>query len=128
KVYTANGKLDVADKDAGEAKFTPQTDAAGKYGTFSIDANGNWTFKLDNDAKAVQQLGAKESLTETFTVTTADGTTGQVVITINGTNDAPTITGTAAGNVEEDGAKEVSGQLTQHDVDVNDKHTWSLNN
>ncbi|WP_336730968.1 retention module-containing protein [Achromobacter ruhlandii] len=128
KVYTANGKLDVADKDAGEAKFTPQTDAAGKYGTFSIDANGNWTFKLDNDAKAVQQLGAKESLTETFTVTTADGTTGQVVITINGTNDAPTITGAAAGNVEEDGAKEVSGQLTQHDVDVNDKHTWSLNN
>ncbi|WP_063588665.1 retention module-containing protein [Achromobacter ruhlandii] len=128
KVYTANGKLDVADKDAGEAKFTPQTDAAGKYGTFSIDANGNWTFKLDNDAKAVQQLGAKESLTETFTVTTADGTTGQVVITINGTNDAPTITGAAAGNVEEDGAKEVSGQLTQHDVDVNDKHIWSLNN
>ncbi|WP_238909661.1 retention module-containing protein [Achromobacter ruhlandii] len=128
KVYTANGKLDVADKDAGEAKFTPQTDAAGKYGTLSIDANGNWTFKLDNDAKAVQQLGAKESLTETFTVTTADGTTGQVVITINGTNDAPTITGAAAGNVEEDGAKEVSGQLTQHDVDVNDKHTWSLNN
>ncbi len=128
KVYTANGKLDVADKDAGEAKFTPQTDAAGKYGTFSIDANGNWTFKLDNDAKAVQQLGAKESLTETFTVTTADGTTGQVVITINGTNDAPTITGATAGNVEEDGAKEVSGQLTQHDVDVNDKHTWSLNN
>ncbi|MFY3317960.1 VCBS domain-containing protein, partial [Achromobacter ruhlandii] len=62
KIYTANGKLDVTDKDAGQATFQPQTDFAGKYGTFSIDANGNWTFKLDNDAKAVQQLGAKEHL------------------------------------------------------------------
>ncbi|WP_457956296.1 retention module-containing protein [Achromobacter xylosoxidans] len=125
---TANGKLDIVDKDAGEATFKPQTDFQGKYGTFSIDANGNWSFKLDNDAKAIQQLGAKESLTETFTVTSADGTTGQVVITINGTNDAPTITGAATGDVTEDGAKAVSGQLTQHDVDVNDKHTWSLDN
>ncbi|MFY1843788.1 VCBS domain-containing protein, partial [Achromobacter xylosoxidans] len=125
---TANGKLDIVDKDAGEATFKPQTDFQGQYGTFSIDANGNWTFKLDNDAKAIQQLGAKEHLTETFTVTSADGTTGQVVITINGTNDAPTITGAATGDVTEDGAKAVSGQLTQHDVDVNDKHTWSLDN
>ncbi|MFY2650806.1 retention module-containing protein, partial [Achromobacter xylosoxidans] len=125
---TANGKLDIVDKDAGEATFKPQTDFHGQYGTFSIDANGNWSFKLDNDAKAIQQLGAKESLTETFTVTSADGTTGQVVITINGTNDAPTITGAATGDVTEDGAKAVSGQLTQHDVDVNDKHTWSLDN
>ncbi|WP_058664106.1 retention module-containing protein [Achromobacter xylosoxidans] len=125
---TANGKLDVADPDAGEATFKPQTDFQGQYGTFSIDANGNWSFKLDNDAKAIQQLGAKEHLTETFTVTSADGTTGQVVITINGTNDAPTITGAATGDVTEDGAKAVSGQLTQHDVDANDKHTWSLDN
>ena len=79
--------------------FKPQTDFKGQYGTFSIDANGNWTFKLDNDAKAIQQLGAKDSLTEKFTVTTADGTTGQVVITINGTNDNPTITGLATGDV-----------------------------
>ncbi len=128
KIYTANGKLDVTDKDAGQATFQPQTDFAGKYGTFSIDANGNWTFKLDNDAKAVQQLGAKEHLTETFTVTTADGTAGTVTITINGTNDAPTISGAATGAVKEDGTQTVTGQLAKADVDVNDKHTWSLNN
>ncbi|MFY3689439.1 VCBS domain-containing protein, partial [Achromobacter ruhlandii] len=28
KVYTANGKLDVTDKDAGQATFQPQTDFA----------------------------------------------------------------------------------------------------
>ncbi|WP_049058758.1 VCBS domain-containing protein, partial [Achromobacter xylosoxidans] len=74
------------------------------------------------------QLGAKEHLTETFTVTSADGTTGKVVITINGTNDAPTISGTASGAVKEDGTQTVTGQLAKADVDVNDKHTWSLNN
>ena len=108
--------------------FKPQTDFKGQYGTFSIDANGNWTFKLDNDAKAIQQLGAKDSLTEKFTVTTADGTTGQVVITINGTNDNPTITGLATGDVKEDGTLTTTGQLTQHDIDATDKHTWSVNN
>ncbi|WP_081397608.1 retention module-containing protein, partial [Achromobacter xylosoxidans] len=125
---TASGKLDVADPDAGEAVFRPQTDFQGKYGTFSIDANGNWSFKLDNDAKAIQQLGAKEHLAETFTVTSADGVTSQVVITINGTNDAPTVSGTATGAVAEDGTTTTSGQLTKTDVDVNDKHTWSVNN
>ena len=123
---TASGKLDVTDPDAGEAVFKPVTDFKGQYGTFSIDANGNWTFKLDNDAKAIQQLGAKDSLTEKFTVTTADGTTGQVVITINGTNDKPTITGLATGAVK-DGQLTTSGQLTQHDIDATDKHTWSVN-
>ena len=59
KELTASGKLDVTDPDAGEAVFKPQTDFKGQYGTFSIDANGNWTFKLDNDAKAIQQLGAR---------------------------------------------------------------------
>ena len=125
---TANGKLDIVDKDAGQASFKPQTDFQGQYGKFSIDANGNWSFKLDNDAKAIQQLGAKEHLTETFTVTSADGTTGKVVITINGTNDAPTISGMATGAVKEDGTQTVTGQLAKADVDVNDKHTWSLNN
>ncbi|MBK1980374.1 retention module-containing protein [Achromobacter xylosoxidans] len=125
---TANGKLVVTDPDAGEAMFRPQTDFAGQYGKFSIDANGNWAFRLDNNADAIQRLGAKESLTEAFTVTTADGTTGKVAITINGSNDAPTISGVATGAVKEDGTQTVTGQLAKADIDVNDKHTWSLDN
>ena len=124
---TANGKLDVVDPDKGEAVFKPQTDIAGTHGKFSIDANGNWKYELNNDDPKVQALGAGEKLTETFTVTTADGTTGQVVITINGTNDKPTITGLATGDVKEDSSLTTSGQLTQHDIDATDKHTWSVN-
>ena len=90
---TANGKLDVVDPDKGEAVFKPQTDTAGTHGKFSIDANGNWKYELNNSDPKVQALGAGEKLTETFEVVTADGTKGTVTITVNGTNDAPTITG-----------------------------------
>ncbi|MFY1856231.1 VCBS domain-containing protein, partial [Achromobacter xylosoxidans] len=53
---TTGGKLDVTDKDAGEATFNPQTDAKGDHGKFSIDANGNWKYELDNDDPKVQAL------------------------------------------------------------------------
>ena len=119
---TANGKLDVVDPDKGEAVFKPQTDTAGTHGKFSIDANGNWKYELNNSDPKVQALGAGEKLTETFEVVTADGTKGTVTITVNGTNDKPTITG-AAGDVKEDSVEEVSGQLDKHDVDAKDTHT-----
>ncbi|MFY3317950.1 VCBS domain-containing protein, partial [Achromobacter ruhlandii] len=119
---SASGKLDVTDPDAGEAVFRPQTDFAGQYGTFSIDASGTWSYTLDNNAQAVQQLGAKDHLTEVFTVTTADGTTGQVTITINGTNDAPELSGAVTGAVREDGAQTASGQLDKADIDASDTH------
>ena len=56
---TANGKLDVVDPDKGEAVFKPQTDIAGTYGKFSIDANGNWKYELNNSDPKVQALGAR---------------------------------------------------------------------
>ncbi|MFY2611209.1 VCBS domain-containing protein, partial [Achromobacter ruhlandii] len=43
-------------------------------------------------------------------------------------NDAPTISGAATGAVKEDGTQTVTGQLAKADVDVTDKHAWSLNN
>ncbi|MFY3236819.1 retention module-containing protein, partial [Achromobacter xylosoxidans] len=126
EVSTANGKLNVVDADDGQSFFVAVADRAGVHGTFSIDANGNWVYNLNQADPRVQALAVGEKLTETFTVTTADGTTGTVTITINGTNDAPTISGEAAGDVKEDGAQEVSGQLAKQDVDTSDTHTWSV--
>ncbi|MCD2514691.1 VCBS domain-containing protein, partial [Comamonas endophytica] len=88
---TTSGKLNVTDPDAGQAAFTPQTNAAGTHGSFSIDADGNWSYALNNSDSAVQQLGANETLTERFTVTTIDGTTAIVSVTIQGTNDIPVL-------------------------------------
>ena len=53
---TTGGKLDVTDPDAGEAVFQVQTNAAGQHGTFSIDADGKWTYNLTNNDPAVQGL------------------------------------------------------------------------
>ncbi|WP_306439746.1 VCBS domain-containing protein [Vibrio japonicus] len=56
-----------------------------------MDANGKWTYVLDNGNETVDALNVDETLTETFTVKSEDGTEQVVTITIHGANDAPTI-------------------------------------
>ena len=123
---TTSGKLNVIDPDRGEAVFMAQTNAPGQYGSFSVDVNGNWNFALNNGDDKVQALGAGETLTETFTVTTADGTTGSVVVTIVGTNDQPELSGALTGTVTEDDVQTAIGQLIATDVDAKDTHTYSV--
>lgn len=85
---TASGSLTVSDADAGQAQFQVQTNAAGAHGTFNIDANGQWTYTLDNVATEVQALDTGNSLSDSFTVLSLDGTASQVVIVgINGLDD-----------------------------------------
>ena len=87
---TASGTLSVTDADAGEAKLVAQTDTAGTYGNFSVDADGAWTYTLANNSAAVQGLAAEENRTDSFTVASADGSaTKTVTITVTGENDTP---------------------------------------
>lgn len=57
------------------------------YGTYALTTDGVWTYNLDNTNSAVQALNDGESLTDTFTVQTIDGTSQIVSVTINGAND-----------------------------------------
>ena len=68
-----------------------------------VNSSGHWIYNLNNSSAAVQGLNAGQMLTDTFTVKTADGTAQVVSITINGTNDAAIISGTASGSVVEAG-------------------------
>src|SRR5690606_41933049 len=117
---SVSGALTITDADAGEAVFQAVSGAASTngYGTFDVDASGNWTYTLDNTNAAVQGLGAGDTLADSFTVTTADGTTQLVTVTINGTNDAPVIGGVTRGAVSEDTSLSVSGALTITDADA----------
>ena len=81
--------------DSWTAVGTP-TPSTNGYGTFTVDAAGLWTYTLDNSNAAVQALNVGDTLTDTFTATTVDGTPQVVTITINGSNDAAVITGTAS--------------------------------
>ncbi len=83
-----SGTLTVTDPDTGEASFTAAT-IGGTYGSLTIDAAGNWDYAADNTQLAIQSLTSGESLTESITITSFDGTAHNVVITIDGVNDAP---------------------------------------
>ena len=113
----ATGSLAITDVDAGESVFDAQTATPGSHGTFSVTSGGVWTYNLD--AAAADALPAGAIVTETFDVVSADGTATPVTITITGTNDAPTITGSSAGDLlESDVAQQATGSLAITDVDA----------
>ncbi|MEL4253023.1 VCBS domain-containing protein [Shewanella xiamenensis] len=121
-----HGQLTISDPDAGQDHFTAQTNVAGSYGTFSLDADGQWRYSADNSQSAIQQLKAGETLTDSFTVTSADGTNHAVTVTLTGSNDAPVLTAQSQ-SVTEDGAK-LTGQMVVTDVDTGDTLSFSLAN
>ncbi|MFK4658689.1 VCBS repeat-containing protein [Bradyrhizobium japonicum] len=121
----ATGKLADTDVDNTPDSFTPVTSPRASdhgYGCFRMTADGVWTYTLDDTNCAVQALNAYDTLTDTFTVTTVDGTAQVVTITIHGTNDPAIIHGCITGSVTEPDCREhgkptASGRLTDTDVD-----------
>jgi VCBS repeat-containing protein len=76
---STSGTLAVADVDQSQAVFQAQTGVAGTYGSFSIGADGNWTYALDNSAANVQLLNTADHPSDNFTVLSQDGTASQLV-------------------------------------------------
>ena len=70
------------------AKFAWDANQNGHFGTITLNADGTYSYRLDNDNATVKELSEGETLTEefTYTYTDADGdiATGSVTITING--------------------------------------------
>lgn len=114
-------------------------DVQGSYGILVVTKEtGKYAYALNNDNGAVNALNEGETLTDTFTYTVQDNngaiTTSTLTITINGTNDAPVISGqtvgvaTEAGNYDNGVVKEATvatGTLIGNDVD-NDSVSWSI--
>lgn len=112
---TVSGVLSVADVDTGEAAFGA-TSQTGAYGSFAIDTTGNWSYVLNNSA--AQRLNAGELATDSFTVSSIDGTASETVtMTIEGLNDQAAISGNATGQTDEDLLAGVTGSLLVTDVD-----------
>src|SRR5207244_3031363 len=81
---STSGTLTISDADS-LATFQPQTNAAGSYGHFSIDAGGAWSYTADTSPT---RRSSGTTYTDTFSVTSADGTLTSVTVNILGTNDA----------------------------------------
>ena len=71
--------------------------SVGQYGQLALAANGDYVYTLKNSDLKVQSLAAGQKVTETFSYTVRDDSTvpgsasANIVITVTGTNDAPTL-------------------------------------
>ena len=98
---TATGDLNSTDVDnPPDDTWTAvgTTVSTSGYGSYTLTAAGVWIYTLDDSNATVQALNVGDTLTDTFTVFTVDGTSQVVTITINGANDDAVITGTATGH------------------------------
>ncbi len=98
----ATGSLFITDVDS-VTTFTAVpalSPSLGGYGTYEVSSNGTWTYTVNNNNSAVNALNTGQTLTDTFVVSTSDGTQKTVSVTINGsspdaTTGADTIVGTS---------------------------------
>ncbi|OCH30737.1 RTX toxin, partial [Aliivibrio sp. 1S175] len=123
------GQLDSSDPDVGDIHAWNLLNGVGQYGSLTMNSSGRWTYTLMNSLAAIQALGPNETFTETFTVTVTDSmgleSTDDIVITIQGTNDLPEITGGLTGEYIEDVSSDiVVGQLIATDIDAGDTTTF----
>ena len=144
---TVGGKLDVSDDRVNEGNLSYSVAvgegaassnagnmAAGQYGygTLFINADGTYSYQLNNQMQAVQELGEdSEPLEETFTIFVKDQDGAEVAktvtVTINGTNDAPVLSlDTPVLTIKEGSTAEVGGTASATDVDKGDTLSYAL--
>ena len=88
---SANGTVTVTDPDSGEALVVAQTDVSTNFGSFSISTAGAWIYTLDNTNSDLIALGMNDSAVETVSISSQDGTTQSLNITVNGINESAVI-------------------------------------
>src|SRR5204862_5625043 len=109
---STGGTLTISDVDSPQT-FVAQTNVAGAYGTFSIAANGAWSYTASS---AYDSLNVGQSVSDTFAVASADGTTSTVQVTIQGTNDAAVVSSASVALAETNAPLTAAGSLTVSDV------------
>ncbi|MCP3697819.1 MAG: RTX toxin, partial [Aliivibrio sp.] len=126
------GELKSGDLDSTDVIEWEIIGAAGQYGHFRIDQDGNWTYALNNSNSSVNGLKEGAELVDIIMVKVTDSfgelSEVEVKITIEGTNDAPLLSGALTGTAVEDKTTVIEGQLQTSDPDIGDVHGWNLDN
>lgn len=106
---TATGNVLTNDSDVDQGTVLAVANAgvfAGQFGQLTLQADGNYSYALDNASLGVQSLAQGQVVTETFAYQATDGITSvpsTLTITITGTNDVPAIVAAIADqHAEED--------------------------
>ncbi len=107
---------------------------AGSFGTIVIQADGSYSYSVDNSNATVQALRtSSDTLIDVFTYSAQDtgglSSTTQITVTIQGRNDNPYDLSSTPLAVNENATNgTVVGSITGYDVDTNDTRTYSLTN
>jgi VCBS repeat-containing protein len=103
---------------------------SGSYGSLQINDNGAYTYTVTNSNAAVQALLPGQSLTETFnyqvknTLNPVGSSWAKLVITIQGTNDAPVVVNDIATAYA--GSLAETGNVLSNDTDVDSGDTKTV--
>ena len=76
------GTVIVTDPNFEEDAIVAQTDVVLDYGTFSISADGNWSYTVDLENETVASLEVGNSVNDTVTIESIDGTTAEIAIRV----------------------------------------------
>ncbi|MDD5058244.1 MAG: putative Ig domain-containing protein, partial [Sideroxydans sp.] len=127
----ANGNVLANDSDIDQGTVLTVTNAGtlqGTYGSLVLNADGNYSYQLDNTSAAVQGLMANQTVTDTFAYQASDGiatTPATLTVTISGSNDGPVANSDSA-SVNEDSLLTVNADAllaNDTDADIGDSKT-----
>lgn len=76
------GAVIVTDPNFEEDAIVAQTDVVLDYGTFSISADGNWSYVVDTANETVVNLEVGNSVNDSVIITSVDGTTAEIAIRV----------------------------------------------
>jgi VCBS repeat-containing protein len=107
------GKLTISDVDSPET-FVVQRMTLGAYGIFNIDSAGTWTYVTNT---ALDYLNVGQSVSDNFIVSSADGTTTTVKVTVNGSNDPAILSAADVFLKQTNHTLNTGGKLAIKDVD-----------
>ncbi len=132
-VLSATGNVLSNDYDIDQGDVLSVANAGtfvGTYGTLTLNADGSYTYALDNASMTVQSLAEGQVVSETFDYVATDGmanTPSTLTVSITGTNDAPIVAADVAA-VQEDVVLSATGNVLSNDYDIDQGDVLSVAN
>ena len=112
-----SGQVVVHDLDHDQAAVATTGDFTGKYGIFHVEADGHWSYTLDNANPLVDQMHSDEFTIDNLTIKSIEGTEQVLSVKIDGANDRAALGGDFAGSVTEDLVATATSTITVQDPD-----------
>lgn len=120
EISGTSGALTITDANGETEEEFLSTRIRTDYGQLILEINGDWTYSPFS-TPIPQSLREGQEVTETFTVSSVDGTTAEIVVTLIGVNDVAAIDRPLA-EISEDATEPLTGQIIVIDRDADESN------